>query len=1525
MAWFGDGLPSLSNLKGQLTNFTKEVLSEGIVEEIDERSKELNEANQKCVELQEVLNSKDAEISLLRRQNCELQKAVVELNAKTKDSNDSNQDGEDEVFFFWDPPSTKNRNSKSQNHVRQLQEQLAQATMKIRDLESEVKRIQKVNNSSLKDELTEEHQKAEFIRAKQDMMNRIIRMEEKSREAERNSKRMQSDEAALINDFRTVLSKLNSLEKLDLVRGALKALETENEKYSEANKQEKSDFDEKFKRPNTVDHEPVAFKTNFDVNSKNRVRHDGFIEASSNMESELYKKIEELQEENKTLFASVEELDQQHEESIEKLLSLKEEIEKKHECLQHAYEQLYVDYNQAQDKVAELEGKLAGPGKPVRTEAVSRSVQINGLGNVDKHVQTNEPESEEEETSEEQAARSDVDELTKKVKDILKGSFVEVETNESIFETLARQYIDVKWKKDVVEKWVSELNRELKGVVEMKEDLQLECNIKQSHIDILLQEIEDLESNLPSIPEANEERVASLESEIDSLHEEVKRLQTENATLRKKNSLRKKNTILRGTGPNETRLKNQAHSAAASRVKISERLENIPEDIEDTFNTMENLKRRLHTALDENDELRKKVELLESTVKETQEQLRMSLEKCKGLDENIEFIEELKLDLENARRELKTSTSNAKQLENNLTLLQDEKNGVHRENEELSRRNKELETEISQWRENNSETGNKDTLEDLREEVNKLNSDSDRLKRDLAYMSKDLNEAFDQIDSKESFIARLSQENKSLTKENSSLLEQLTNIQDKCNDKIAIVNREKNSLEEVWSNLKEKMMVREGELEDVRKRLERTEAMHETFTSEYRRTKEANMELQLENTNLKNEVMKYTESNSESTEKLLSMQNDYAQLENEVETLRLRERELQKLQESFAVVSEENKTLKGEYETVQDSCRKLEHDIECLQAEKKELLNRINENVCDNEKQEIIVLLEEKTRENNSLKDDNSRLMTEITNSQKKLQEVIESHTESSTMAKETIESLSHLIKEKDEEIGRLKNELDLAKNNTEISNHIATIQNERDELVKLVTIKHNESVQYHGEIQRLTHLFNEQTTQIQSLLAEKDVNLAELREKDAQLLWSKNELQAVQQRLRNAEELNPKETCGIVEHSTQIAQIGVLTEKCNALEAALIQEQSNNRMLQNQLKESQSKEASAGKELERLRTHLVDMEASYTEDALVSEEARKELEAKLQQAEEKVKINSNAYTSASIRTNQQVETLQQQMALIIQQRDDIQNKLSSAEDKILSQTASLTNLQIVLEQFQRDKEKDIIMATERIQSKLTESHKKQEELANDVIVLKEQLAEAKECLQAASRLSEQLDKKTERIEQLSQEVDRLTNLVNTADHRIEEAKLSGESKVDKTLIKNLLLGYLSSSAADKSSVLRVFSTVLEFSEAEKDKAGLNNAVAQNSWFSRLSGGSTIPNKDHEASLSAAFVRFLENESKPKPQLPALPIQTSPLSRPGHSRQQSTSSTQSTSLLSNVNLPTFPDFIPARNTGSILKEVLKDS
>lgn len=990
--------------------------------------------------------------------------------------------------------------------------------------------------------------------------------------------------------------------------------------------------------------------------------------------------------------------------SVEKLLSLKEEVEKKHQCLQNAYEQLYVDYNQAQDKVVQLEGKLKESSTSMRTETVPCFVQTNSLEYVDKCIQTRndrERTEESEGTIEARDKRIDLSELTKRVKDILKSSFVEIEPDESIFETLAKEYIDVKWKKDVVEKWVSELNRELKGIVEMKDDLQMECNIKQTHIDTLLQEIEDLKLNLPPIPEANEERVVSLESEIESLNEEVKHLQAENSVLRKKNSLRKKNAVIRGVGPNETRLKGQGGAATASQARKQGKLENIPEDIEDTFNTMESLNRKLNVTLDENDELRRKIDLLEGTEKEMREQLRMSLDRCKDLDENIELIEELKRDLENTRRELRTCTSNGRQLENTLAEIRGEKDEIQKENEELSRRNEQLEMEISQWRESNSEAGGNDTLRDLQERLNRTNREKDDLEYDILNMRKELDEAFNRIDGKEDCIVRLSQENESLTKEKNSLLEQLTAIQDDSNDKIDLVSTEKSLLEQEMSELKERATSKEKLLSEIREELREAEERYAKLESDYFSMNKAAEKFQLENENLQNEIKKHEElKNNEFeinqlTEKLSSMQSDHAQLMNEVETLRLRERELAKLQENFATVTEESKTLKSEYEAIRDNYKKLEYDVACLQEEKKELLNRINENAYDNEKQQIAACLEEERRQNDALKNENSKLIAEITDVRKKMQDTIEGYKESIDMGKQTIESLSHLIKEKDEEINGLKNALHLAKNNEETSDHFSTVKNERDELVKLVTVKHNESLQYHGEIQRLTQLLNEQTSQIQSLLAEKDIHLSDLKEKDAQLLWTNNELQAVQQRLRNAEDSsNGAATCGIVEHSKQTSEIEILSEKCNALEAALIQEQSNNRMLQNQLGESQSKEANAAKELERLRSHLVEMESNYTEDALLAEEGRKELEAKLQQAEEKLKTSSNAYTSANIRANQQVETLQQQMVLIVQQRDDIQNKLSVAEDKILSQTASLTNLQIVLEQFQQGNSNNFVVFT---------------------------------------------------------------------------------------------------------------------------------------------------------------------------------------------------------------------------------------
>lgn len=68
--------------------------------------------------------------------------------------------------------------------------------------------------------------------------------------------------------------------------------------------------------------------------------------------------------------------------------------------------------------------------------------------------------------------------------------------------------------------------------------------------------------------------------------------------------------------------------------------------------------------------------------------------------------------------------------------------------------------------------------------------------------------------------------------------------------------------------------------------------------------------------------------------------------------------------------------------------------------------------------------------------------------------------------------------------------------------------------------------------------------------------------------------------------------------------------------------------------------------------------------------------------------INELFWKIVSIRANQQAETLQTQLNLMSQQRDELLAKMSDTEDKYNRQVAALTNLQCALEQFQRGESK---------------------------------------------------------------------------------------------------------------------------------------------------------------------------------------------------------------------------------------------
>lgn len=201
-------------------------------------------------------------------------------------------------------------------------------------------------------------------------------------------------------------------------------------------------------------------------------------------------------------------------------------------------------------------------------------------------------------------------------------------------------------------------------------------------------------------------------------------------------------------------------------------------------------------------------------------------------------------------------------------------------------------------------------------------------------------------------------------------------------------------------------------------------------------------------------------------------------------------------------------------------------------------------------------------------------------------------------------------------------------------------LSKEKENLIALVTTKHNENVQYHNEIIRLNQLLQQEAQKAES---------------------------------SHAELLEPLKD-----------QIKFLREKCDLLAQNLLQEQTNFRLLQQEKNDAVEMNNTLNKDIERLRQHLLEVADAYTFEQVSLQKQVEEYKSKLMAIESEAKQSATAYTSANIRANQQAETLQTQYNLLIQQRDELLAKLSAADDYDSKNQAALTNLQVALEIFQK-------------------------------------------------------------------------------------------------------------------------------------------------------------------------------------------------------------------------------------------------
>ncbi|XP_075387812.1 thyroid receptor-interacting protein 11 isoform X2 [Tenrec ecaudatus] len=401
------------------------------------------------------------------------------------------------------------------------------------------------------------------------------------------------------------------------------------------------------------------------------------------------------------------------------------------------------------------------------------------------------------------------------------------------------------------------------------------------------------------------------------------------------------------------------------------------------------------------------------------------------------------------------------------------------------------------------------------------------------------------------------------------------------------------------------------------------------------------------------------------------------------------------------------------------------------------------------------------------------------------------------------------------------------------------------------------------------------------------------LREKEFESHTMKEKALALEQLLKEKEQGKTGELNQLLNAVKSLQEKTVLfQQERDQVMLALKQKQMENSVLQNEAQRFRDKEMRLNQELERLRTHLLESEDSYTREALAAEDREARLRKKVTNLEEKLLSSSSAMENASHQASVQVESLQEQLNMVSKQRDEVALQLSVSQEQVKQYALSLGNLQMVLEHFQQEEKAMYSVELEKQKQLVTEWKKKAEKVEGKLVALQERLDEANAALDSASRLTEQLDLKEEQIEELKKQNELRKEMLDDVQKKLMDLVNSTEGKVDKVLMRNLFIGHFHTPKNKRQEVLRLMGSILGIKREEMEQLLDEGQGGVTRWMTGwLGGGSkSVPNtplRPHQQSLlnssfSELFVKFLETESHPSIPPPKLSVHDmKPLDSPG--------------------------------------------
>ncbi|NXM11215.1 TRIPB protein, partial [Ploceus nigricollis] len=559
--------------------------------------------------------------------------------------------------------------------------------------------------------------------------------------------------------------------------------------------------------------------------------------------------------------------------------------------------------------------------------------------------------------------------------------------------------------------------------------------------------------------------------------------------------------------------------------------------------------------------------------------------------------------------------------------------------------------------------------------------------------------------------------------------------------------------------------------------------------------------------------------------------------------------------------------------------------------------------LLQNELEQLKKKLQEKDSTIRILQENNQRLSDSVATAseiERKSQEGTESEMrqikEKHDVLQKSLREKDILIKSKSDQLLSVSENLSNKENENELLKQAVTNLKERNLILEMDIRKLKE------ENEKIVARCREKETEFRALQETNMQFSMMLKEKEFESHSMKEKALAFEKLLKDKEQGKTGELNQLLNEVKSMQEKAVtFQQERDQVMVALKQKQMESSALQSEVQHLHEKEQRLNQELERLRNHLLEMEDSYTREALAAEDREVKLRKKVLILEEKLASSSTAVENASHQASLQVESLQEQLNLVSKQRDETVLQLTISQDQVKQYALSLANLQMVLEQFQQEEKAMYSAELERHQKQSAEWKKKAENLEEKVVSLQVSLEEANAALDAASRLTEQLDIKEEQIEELKKEGEIRREMLEDVQNKLMNLMNSTEGKVDKLLMKNLFIGHFHTPKNKRLEVLRLMGSILGLKKEELDQLlseeqrGVTRWVT--GWLGGGAGSKSVPSTPlrptHQnifnSSFSELFVKFLETESCPSLPPPKLSVHhMKPLGAAGTGKTSST-------------------------------------